>query len=305
MIYKSVLSDYFQNSMPALRVPDLSSGFIPQGLACDPDSGCFLITGYMDNWSQSPIYIIDQSSSANPKRVNMLTEDGGSFRGHSGGLSVMDGRTYIAGSTKACIYSVPMSSLTDAGNGDSLNAEKRISLRTEDDYIRASFTSVDGDILYVGEFHRSPLFYTHRSHLVKQDGVRQKAYLAGFRIDEDMSAVPVCVYSIPDHVQGACFYDGYVFLSRSHGFLPADILSYSLDDLEQSDTRTVLGREVPLYILSESNAEKITVIPPMSEEIVAVNGRMYILYESASNRYIIGKALGLNMVYSTPIEYFK
>ena len=95
-----------------------------------------------------------------------------------------------------------------------------------------------------------------------------------------------------------------MFLSRSHGFLPAEILTYSLTDLKQSGTKMVMGNEVPLYILTEDNASKKTKIPPMSEEMVIVDGKMYILFEAASNRYQIGKLLGLDRIWATPVEYF-
>lgn len=304
MIYSSVLSDYFANSVPVCRVPDLSAGFIPQGLAYDADSDCLFITGYMDNFAQSPIYVIDRKDSTGAKKVNMLTETGDTFKGHAGGVSIFEGQVYIAGSTKACVYSLPAAALLGAGSGEDLAAERCIDLRNKNDFIRASFTSVDDRAVYLGEFHKSPIFYTHRSHLVKQDGVKQKAYLAGFRM-EGTQAVPVCVYSIPDNVQGACFHDGYVFLSRSHGFRPADILAYPLDSIRQEGTRSVLGKEVPLYILTQDNAAKITRVPPMSEEIIVVDGQLLILYEAASNRYMIGKKLGLDQIYATPVEYFK
>ena len=67
----------------------------------------------------------------------------------------------------------------------------------------------------------------------------------------------------------------------------------------------MLGREVPLYVLTEGAAQKITPIPPMSEELLAVDGQMYLLYESASNRYLIGKFLGLDSVLATPLSYFR
>ena len=95
-----------------------------------------------------------------------------------------------------------------------------------------------------------------------------------------------------------------MFLSQSHGFLPAEILAYSLTDLKQSGTKTVMGKEVPLYVLTEDNASKKTKIPPMSEEMVIVDGKMYILFEAASNRYQIGKLLGLDRIWATPVEYF-
>lgn len=303
MYYRSSLNDYFSNSSPVCRVPDIDSGFIPQGLAYDPSSDCLFISGYMDSFGQSPIYMINRKNITESSKINMLTETGETFKGHAGGISVYEGQLFVAGSTKACTYSLTVSDVLSAADGDDLSAEKCISLKNDKDFIRASFTSVDDNALYFGEFHKSPIFYTHRSHLVKHDGIKQKAYLAGFRI-EGSQAIPVCVYSIPDNVQGACFSDGYVFLSRSHGFLPADILSYKLDELIQTDTRSVLGKEVPLYVLSEENIKKKTAVPPMSEEIIVIDSQLLILFEAASNRYFIGKKLGLDQIYSTPVEYF-
>ena len=65
-----------------------------------------------------------------------------------------------------------------------------------------------------------------------------------------------------------------------------------------------MGKSVPLYVLSKENAKKITTIPPMPEEIVAVDDHLHIVFEAASNRYRIGKIMGLNSVYATPLDYF-
>ena len=304
MVYRKELKDFYANSVPCMTVPGLSKGFIPQGIAFDRNAQAFFVSGYMDNGKQSPIYVLKEGDSVPGKRIDLLTEDGSKFKGHAGGVSVYDGSLYVAGSTQACVYAFSPETLLEAADGGSVKADARIGLRTEDDFIRASFTSVDGSYLYVGEFHRGFIFYTHSSHLVEQDGIRQKAYLAGFRPDGNGQMVPVCVYSIPDDVQGACFTEDHVFLSQSHGFLPSVILSYSLSGLEQAGTKRVLGKEVPLFVLSERNALKVTKVPPMSEEIVAVDGKMYILFESASNRYLVGKRLGLDRVYAAPVDYF-
>ena len=304
MVYRKELKDYFSNSVSCMTVPGISEGFIPQGLAYDSDTQAFFISGYMGNGKQSPVYVLREQDGIPVKRVDLLTEDGSKFKGHAGGVSVYGDGVFIAGSTQACVYYFPAGTLLNAENGANQKAAERISLRTEDDFIRASFTSVDDSYLYIGEFHKGFVFYTHKSHLVEHDGIRQKAYLAGFRLSGNGQLVPACVFSIPDDVQGACFAQGHVFLSQSHGFLPSSILSYSLSGLEQAGTKRVLGQDVPLYVLSEHNATKKTKVPPMSEEITIVDGNMYILYEAAANRYRIGKKLGLDKIYATPLDYF-
>ena len=302
MIYNDQLNGYFRASEACMTVPGLSKGFIPQGLAYDEGSGKFLVSGYMDNWKQSPVYVMENEDLG--KKVPILREDSSVFRGHAGGVSVYKDTVYLAGSTKMCVYAFRTKKLLEAEFGQPVKADSCISLKTGDDYIRASFTSVDDKYLYIGEFHKGVIFYTHRSHKVEAEGTAQKAYLVGLTFDENGDAIPACVYSIPDKVQGACFSDDHVFLSQSHGLLPAEILAYSLKDLKQSGTKEVLGKEVPLYVLTEDSAAKRTKIPPMSEEMVIVDGKMYIVFEAASNRYQIGKLLGLDRIWATPVEYF-
>lgn len=304
MIFRSVLNDYFQNSSAVFTIPDIDNGFIPQGIDYDPNTNYFFVTGYMGNGKSSPIYAIEKGSGEVKQKVLMTTFDGKDFKGHSGGLSVIKDRLYIAGSTDACIYSFRVPDILDAENNSKVSASETIGLKTDDDFIRVSFTSRNNSILYGGEYHQSPIFYTHKSHFVNDNGKFQKAYLFGFSLDIDQHVIPSHVYSIPDKIQGAFFDQGYLFLSQSNGLLPGRILAYDLSMIEPSGNRNVLGKDVPLYIISENNAVKITTIPPMPEEIVVIENHMYILHEAASNRYLIGKLLGQKKVYSTPIRFF-
>ncbi len=304
MGYKESLADFFAHSQAVIRLQDLEKGFIPQGLGYDEKTKIIYVTGYMDNGKKSPIYAFDKDTGDFKNKILMLTEKGDNFKGHAGGLSVYGDQIYIAGSTDACMYAFSTESILKAQMEESLPATACISLKKSEDFMRVSFTSVDEQFLYAGEFHKGLIFYTHPSHKLTAQGVTQSAYVMGFTLDEQNEAHPACVYSIPDNVQGACFADGYVYLSKSSGFFPGHILSYRLSDLMQEGTKSVLGEEVPLYILSEKNALKSTTIPPMCEEIVAVDGQMYILFEAASNRYIVGKKLGLDQVYAAPLSYF-
>ena len=302
--YRIMLDDYFRHSTGAFEIPDITKGFIPQGIAYDDASDSFILTGYMGNGKGSPIYVIDKDSGKVRKKISLKTEEGKRFKGHAGGISVYGNNTYLAGSTNFCFYVFANPDIMNAEDGGTLCAGRRIDLKDGKDYIRASFTSVDDSLLYAGEFHKGLLFYTSDTHKVETGDSMQEAFLLGLTVD-DGKAVPSLVYSIPDSIQGACFADGYLYLSQSNGFLPGKILSYDIENVRQQGETEVLGKNVPLYVLTETNASGTQIIPPMPEEMIVVDGRMYIAYESASNRYKIGRLLGLDKVLSTPVEYFQ
>ena len=302
MRMKEETARYFENSTALCRIPDIDAGFIPQGL--DEVAGQILITGYMGNGKTSPIYVVSRETGE-AKKILMQTEEGKPFTGHAGGLSVFGDCVYIAGSTGGFVYAYSLEQILSASDGSAIGAVRKITLKNEEDAIRVSFTGTDGMHLYAGEFHKDPIFYTHRSHRVSTDTGIQKAYLFGFTVGDAGEAQPSLVYSIPDNVQGACFAAGKLYLSQTDGLLRARILTYDLSKIPQSGTKRVLGKEIPLYILTTDNAQKATRIPPMSEEILASDGHLHILYESASNRYRIGKKLGLDKVGSTPLTFFE
>jgi len=303
MRYEKEIRAYLARSEYACPVPGLEDGFVPQGLAWHPDTDTVLISGYYGMGRKSPVFLVDRSSG-DAKQIFLETEDGTPFTGHGGGISILDETVYIAGSTEGCMYRIPLNALLEAEDGGIVRGLKKTSLMTPEDRFTVSFTAQDGDRLYAGEF-RSPLFFrTHASHAVRTSGGTQRAYLAGFRAGEDGSLTPEAVYSIPDRIQGACFSDGYLFLSQSQTLFSSRILAWRLEDLSPAGTRKVLGSEVPLYVLTEASAGKATRVAPMSEEIEVRSGRLMILYESASNRYRIGKKYGLDRVLETPLSRF-
>lgn len=298
------LERYYKNTKEQFDIPDISSGFIPQGITYDSNTDKFFITGYMGNGSASPIYIIDHASLEFEKKILMSTPEGKDFKGHAGGLSVYKDHLYIAGSTNSCMYSYTINNLLNAKDNSRLAYESVINLKNDSDNIRVSFTSFDNKYLYAGEFHNDPIFQTNKTHNIKTSSGINKAYLLGFGIDKEGQAIPSILYSISDNIQGACFSDEYLFLSSSHGLGNSTIYTFRLNDLHQSGTHNVLGRNIPLYILDESVCLKSETTPPMSEEIVVVDDNLYSITESASNRYLIGKLYNATKVMATPIEFY-
>lgn len=58
------------------------------------------------------------------------------------------------------------------------------------------------------------------------------------------------------------------------------------------------GREIPLWYLDSNDLTKDVKLPPMSEEIVFVDGRIYVMNESACNKYLFGKLLRAKYIWS-------
>lgn len=295
-----LISDYFAHSSSAFNIPDLDTGFIPQGLAYDHGTEKLFLSGYMDNGIASPIYVADIASSSFERKILLMRNNGERFNGHSGGLSIFEEKVYIAGSTEACLYFFEDDALIN--DSTTIELSGRVDLRCDAEYIRASFAGADESMLYIGEFHNEPFFRTSRKHLVEIDDKKQQAYLLGVEFKNEY-ALPKRAYSIPDNIQGVCFCSGYLFLSQSRGFLPGAILAYNMSELEQNGSVNVLGTNTPLFILDEEKACKTTVIPPMPEGITIVDKNIYIVYEAAARRYKIGKFIGLDCIYKTPIDY--
>jgi hypothetical protein len=58
------------------------------------------------------------------------------------------------------------------------------------------------------------------------------------------------------------------------------------------------GTTVPLIYLDNATLTDTLTFPPMSEELLYLDGRVYILCESACNKYFYGKFIGGDLVYS-------
>ena len=68
--------------------------------------------------------------------------------------------------------------------------------------------------------------------------------------------------------------------------------------LKEADTSIQLKEEtIPVWTLNTSSLSYEITMPPMSEGIVFKDNDLYILFESASNKYRFGKILGFDHIY--------
>lgn len=289
--FKAPVFKYYKNSKKAFIIPGLSNDFIAQGITYDKSTDNFYLTGYMNDGSASPIYIVNKSSRKLIKAVKLQNQNGTDFTGHAGGLSLLNENIYVAGSTDCCLYVFSKKDIDTAAKNSFVKCTGIVDLTTDSDALGVAFTTTHENLIYAGEFHRLPNYPTLPNHTVQTDDGEQYALTVGFELEENFP-IPKVAYSIPDLVQGICFSEDAIFLTTSWGPAFSHVYKYNYSDITQSGTKEVCGQEVPLYCLTTSNASQVFKTAPMAEEIEYVDGRYYISNESASNKYIFGKFTG-------------
>lgn len=95
-----------------------------------------------------------------------------------------------------------------------------------------------------------------------------------------------------------CFDGGSVYLSTSYGLAFSHIYVYDASALAPQGE--LAG--VPLYALDSASLTADRKLPPMSEEIEILDGRLYAMCESASQKYFFGKLTGGGWCYATALN---
>ncbi len=273
--------DYFNNSKSEFVIPGLNTAFVPQGFDYIERSDTYLICGYMNDDSASRVYVRHGDDT---HHVNLLYADGTPYRKHAGGICHNGAYLYIAGDDGVDVFS-----LHDVLEGR--DAKKLGKILTGHDMAYCSF--YDGYLL-AGNFYHEKTYETPAHHRITTPaGDANTALITVFKADDDaafgINPTPVAAFSTRGKVQGICFTsDEEIVLSTSYGVASSHLYRYRIDTL-RATTIEVLGGEVPLYYLDSANLTDTITLPPMSEELVYRDGRIYVLCESACNKYFFGK----------------
>ena len=291
---KAPAAKALRNSKKAFSIPYSNKGYIAQGLAYDRGSGNFYLTGYMNDKSASPILIVNKKTRKLVNAVRMTNPDGSDFTGHAGGLTIMNGKIYIAGSSDSCLYVFEKTAVDKAPLDSYLAYSAVVTLgdgNAKNDGIKVAYTTTQNGMVYAGEFYRDPGYILSEKHRVETPDGLQYALAVGFTLQNNNAKASVA-YSIPNQIQGMCFSDDAIYLTTSWGLGKSKVYKYSFDSLIQSGTKQVCGETVPLYNLTLENMSDSWILPPMAEEIEYVDGVFYISNESASDKYVFGKFTG-------------
>lgn len=302
-----VFPDFFGNARTEYVTPGIYEGLVPQGYAYDEDERVYLQCGYMaDGESASRIYVTRETSDgeySNVGYVELYTADGKPYTGHTGGITSSGGFVWLANDGEGddnCVWVFSLDEIVDKA----MLREEPIILKTSfQPETRAACCFSDGEYLFVGEFNNSEEYCTKDTHAFKvADGEINKALVCAYKLDpsEEIGVeytdadgekvlVPKFALSVTDLVQGFTKTPDGFAISTSYGVSFSNVYVYEdVTKFRHDEVLDVNGYAVPVYFLdNDSLTDKIT-MPPMSEEIFVKDGRLYILFESACQKYIFG-----------------
>lgn len=280
------------------EVPGLDDGFIPQGICYIEESGMFAISGYMPddkdgNKQYSRIYFVNPDT--NESKMFIIDK----FTGHAGGIASNGNDLWISSggssSSNGKIYHFTVDMFTGE-SGSSVKYDGYFSVP-----VKGSVLYCDGDKLWVSEFYNND----KDSNKVNTEHHKGKnhAWSCGYNLplDVDYSAketkAPDVILSIPDKVQGMSITaDGEVIFSTSYG-RRNDSRIYVFEPYTEWDTETVsvFGEDVPVYISRKKNTVIRFKMPTLMEGIDYHDGKLYIVYESGANEYSDAKEINKNV----------
>lgn len=287
-----IYRDYMSQRENVCDIPDLNSGFTPQGIGYSTETDSYLMTGY--DGDNIVLYIIKDNQ---PKKLNLADENGDILKGHGGGVTCVGNYVYVADG--GYLYVFNFSDIQIYKNEDKISCIKKVSVDN-----KASFCFSDENYIYVGEFYRKGNYETDSSHYyTTPSGEEHKAIVLCYDLNKNgeiSENYPEYSISVTDLVQGIAVKDDIVILSRSWGLSSSTLEFY--DGIKDSGkTVSVSGKSVPLYYIDSTNLRKSVSLPFFSEDLTVVNNRVVINFESACNKYMVGKLFFATKATSYPI----
>ncbi|MBQ9743673.1 MAG: hypothetical protein IJW19_00945 [Clostridia bacterium] len=290
---KIIFAHFFYNADSKFATPGISDGYVPQGFELYVPCGInarerqagFLACGYMKDKSASRVYVLAKETGEELYYVEMKEADGSDYTGHTGGITYYGMYLYVSGGDGCDIFL-----LKDLFDGDN-KITKVGEVKTGNN---PAYCKVFDGKLYAGSFHYAEGGYVSPDEhmLTTPSGDKNSAVITVFELDINTglakSETPVCVYSTPGKVQGMYISDtGSILLSTSWGLSTSHLYEYDIS-LASVGAFNFEGSNVPLTYLDSKCLVRDVRMPPMAEEIIYIDGEVYVMTESACSKYIFG-----------------
>lgn len=297
--------DFYKRAESTFDSPGIHSGYVAQGFDYDEEKGLFLATGYMSNGKASRVYVMN--GRGGEYYSSLVNEDGSAYVGHTGGIVHNGEYVYITGEKGMDVF--PYQDILDGKP----TVKKVGEIKT---YIDPAYCYIANGHLLVGSFYRAGNYETaDYERMVTPSGEYNVALITALELDETyafgVNPSPCAVISTGGKVQGMCITDsGKIVLSTSYALSTSRLCVYDSAKVQVQDENysfagvTEDGEPFAfdvkrLFLDGESYVETIEA-PSMSEELVYLNGKIYIMNESASNKYIFGKLTTGRKIYAYP-----
>ena len=298
---------FYKRADSTFAMPGIHSGYVQQGFDYDAERELFLSTGYMSNDKASRVYVMD--GKGGEYYVSLANTDGNAYRGHTGGIVHNGEYVYVTGDSGLDVFSYQ----------DILDKKQTVKKLGEiKAYLNPAYCYIAGEYLLVGSFYRDGNFETAEyERMTTPSGEYNPAIMTAFKLDENgsfgVNPTPCAVISTRGLVQGMCVTDsGKIVLSTSYALAASKLYVYDGAKVEieenyrfdgtTKDGETFAFDGVKRVFLDGNSLVDCIKAPPMSEELVYLNGKIYIMNESACNKYIFGNLTSGRKVYAYPYE---
>lgn len=307
MLGVAVYIYYFTASYPEFEaiavkdfnIPGLETKFVPQGIDYDENTDNFLVSGYMSDGSASRFYVVNKTTKKTIKYFT-LTVEGKAYKGHASGVAINGEFAYVVSEGKVFRFNFT-TALT------STKTEIKVI-----DYFEtnngADFVLINNNQLIVGEFHNGKKYDVPASHKIETSSGTNHALALIYNLNPANdygieSTTPVAGLSLPNQVQGMSFTkDGNIILSTSFSVPDSKLLIYeNVFNSSPTENLTINEVSIPVYVLSKDNRLDVITAPTMSEELVLVDDKVYLLFESNCKKYRLINRTRLSNVYALDI----
>lgn len=294
--------DFYNIAVAEFEIAGLDEGFIPQGLTYEEGSDTYLSCGYMNDGSASRVYVIDGETLSTTKYITLQDSEAQDYTGHAGGITTDGENVWISGD--GLVYRFSYQNITTAENADKIAIIDKFESQNG-----ADFLTIENGNLWVGEFHKEGKYDRPESHQFKtSDGEINYALSFCYEINPSndyglQSITPIRALSTGSLVQGMVITEDKIILSTSYSLPNSKLTSYE-NILSQTPISTfeINNSTIDVYVLETSNKLEEIELPCMSEEIVVANGKIYISFESACQKYKIVTREQINKIYSIALE---
>lgn len=289
-----VYPEYVKNKEVVCKIPGLSDGYVPQGV-CQVDSkeNTYILTGY--NEDNLAFYVVSGKTSV---ELISIEEDGSRTKSHGGGVACVGDYVYISDESGVLVYELD----------DVLAAKDKDEIKPVDKKaiaVKPSCVFTDEEYVYFAQFHDGNSYVADPSHTYTTPaGEENHAFVVAYKLGENGTfdnENPEYFISVKDKVQGFMKHGDVYAVSTSWG-LSSSHLTFYKGVKDSGKTYTANGKECPLYYLDSTCQTKDILMPAFSEDLDVVNGRVIVSFESACNKYVVGKFFFANKVISLPIE---
>ena len=294
---KFAFAPFYNNAKRALPIPGTDSGFVGQGLDYIGDDDVFITCGYASKKGEASMVYVMKSNGTSVK-TTLKNGDGSNYTGHTGGIAHYKDYCYITGADGCDVFR--LSEILAGGE-----AKKIGEIHSPAGHDPAYVVVHDGK-LYEGSFYRAGNYETpENERITTPNGEKNTALIYVYNLDDSkqfgVDEKPIAAYSTTGLVQGMTFTEDKIVLSLSYGFAASHLKFYDASKA-QKKTETIGENTLEVSYLDGSCQVCDVTAPPMSEEIVYKDGAIYIMTESASNKYIFGKFMSGTYMYSYKVQ---